>query len=173
MNISSPELTVRHEHAADIDAIFELTRVAFLTARHTSHTEQFIVNALRRRGQLALSMVAADGEQLVGHVAFSPVAISSGEAGWYGVGPISVLPDFQRRGIGSMLMRRAMTILQGRGAKGCVLVGDPAYYSRFGFLSHPELTLPGVPPEYFQALSFGGPVPKGTVTFDKAFEATE
>lgn len=165
-------ITVRHEHPADIGAIFELTRRAFLTAPHTSGTEQFIVNALRNSGQLALSLVATDGDTLVGHVAFSPVTLSSGESGWYGVGPISVLPDRQRQGIGSRLMRRGMAALQALGASGCVLVGDPAYYARFGFSPCPVLTLPNVPAAYFLVHSFSPSMPAGTVTFSAAFEAT-
>jgi putative acetyltransferase len=104
-------------------------------------------------------------------VALSPVAMSDGSAGWYGLGPISVRPERQGRGIGSRLMQAALQLLRERGAAGCVLVGDPAYYSRFGFKPEPSLELPGVPPEYFQALSLGAALPRGVVTFHEAFSA--
>ncbi|HZW13324.1 MAG TPA: N-acetyltransferase [Noviherbaspirillum sp.] len=165
-------IKIRQEQPADSTAIFDLTSLAFATAAHTSHTEQFIVNALRRSGDLALSLVAVDEGRLVGHVAFSPVTVSNGEVGWYGVGPLSVLPEFQRQGIGSLLMQQGMATLRNRGARGCVLVGDPAFYSRLGFTPCTELVLPGVPPEYLLGHSFGNAMPKGDVTFSPAFAST-
>src|SRR5690606_17709374 len=128
-------------------------------AAHSSGTEQHIVRALRREGQLSLSLLAHDDGSIVGHVAVSPVAISTGAAGWYGLGPISVDPVHQGRGIGSALVREALHELRHRGARGCVLLGDPAFYRRFGFMPSAGLALPGVPPEYFQALAFDGEVP--------------
>jgi putative acetyltransferase len=65
----------------------------------------------------------------------------------------------------------ARAALRERGAQGCVLLGDPAYYRRFGFAPDPRLVLPGVPPEYFQALPFGDAVPAGTVAYHAAFNA--
>ena len=164
-------ILIRDEQPADMEAIFELTRLAFLNAEHTSHTEQFIVNALRRSGHLALSLVAQE-EQPIGHVAFSAVSIASGVVGWYGVGPLSVLPEYQRKGIGTRLMERGISRLRTMNAQGCVLVGDPAYYARFGFSACADLTLPGVPPEYFLAKRFCSAIPKGEVTFSPAFAAT-
>ncbi len=164
-------LTIRPETPADTAAIEAVTTAAFLQALHTSHTEQFIVRALRDAGVLALSLVAEQDAVIVGHVALSPVAVSDGATGWYGLGPISVMPALQRRGIGSALMHRALADMREAGAAGCVLVGDPAYYSRFGFRPEPGLVLPEVPPEYFQALAFGQPLPCGTVSFHQAFDA--
>lgn len=166
-------ITIRNELAADIGTIARLTEVAFQSAEHSSHTEQFIISALRRCGQLTVSLVAVDGDAVVGHVAISPVIISSGEAGWYGLGPISVWPDHQRQGIGSKLMKAALAELQHSRARGCVVLGDPAYYGRFGFKAHTDLVLCGVPPVYFQALSFDGELPVGDVCYHEAFEATE
>jgi predicted N-acetyltransferase YhbS len=166
-------ITIRTEQAADIDTITRLTEAAFQDEAHSSHTEQFIVNALRRAGQLTVSLVAVDGDAIVGHVAVSPVTISSGASGWYGLGPISVWPARQRQGIGSRLMRAALADLQRGGGLGCVLLGDPRFYGRFGFKAHPGLVLPGVAPEYFQALSLGGALPVGEVRYHEAFDATE
>ncbi|WP_323118214.1 GNAT family N-acetyltransferase [Burkholderia alba] len=166
-------LIIRPERAADIEAIARVTEAAFRAAPHSTHTESFIVAALRRAGQLAISLVAEDGDRLVGHVALSPVAISSGAAGWYGLGPISVTPDLQGSGIGSALLRAALAELPRIGGLGCVVLGEPGYYGRFGFAAHPGLLLPGVPAPYFQALSLGGPLPDGTVRYHAAFDATE
>ncbi|MDQ8154760.1 MAG: N-acetyltransferase [Gemmatimonadota bacterium] len=162
---------IRQESPSDAAAIHAVTAAAFLNAPHTAHTEQFIVEALREAGALSISLVAEQDGEVVGHVALSPVLISDGSAGWYGLGPISVKPEFQRSGIGILLMQAALQLLRERGAAGCVLVGDPAYYSRFGFKPEPCLVLPDVPQEYFQALPFGAALPRGVVTFHEAFSA--
>lgn len=166
-------LTIRPETAADVAAIHDLTVAAFRDAPHTSHTEQFIVRDLRAAGVLSLSLVAEDDGVAVGHVAVSPVSISDGSRGWFGLGPISVRPDRQGRGVGSRLMHGALQALRERGAAGCVLLGDPAYYGRFGFRAEPGLVLPGVPPEYFQAIAFGPSLPGGDVSYHAAFDARE
>lgn len=163
------DVLIRGEKQSDIDAIFELTRAAFADCRHGDHTEQFIINALRKAGALTVSLVAELDGKIVGHIAFSPITISDGTAGWYGLGPISVSPQLQRRGIGTKLMNEGFAVLKSLGAKGCVLVGDPAYYTRCGFKNIPELVLEGVPPEVFFILSFDGNYPAGNVAFHEAF----
>ena len=165
-------IVVRREALSDVVAIRAVTIAAFLDAPHAAHTEQFIVDALRDAGALSISLVAEQAGEVVGHVAVSPVSLSDGSMDWYGLGPISVKPELQRRGIGSLLMRAVLEQLRERGAGGCVLVGDPAYYSRFGFQRDCGLALPGVPPEYFQALRLGISSPRGVVTFHDAFGAT-
>jgi putative acetyltransferase len=166
-------IKIRGETSGDAKSIEEVTASAFLNARHTSHTEQYIVNALRKAGKLALSLVAEADGIIIGHVAISPVSISDGASGWFGLGPISVLPQYRRRGIGYQLVRDALDLLRGRGASGCVVLGEPTYYSRFGFQTDPNLVLPGVLPEYFQAVSFDSSKPRGIVTYDKAFDAQD
>ncbi|QEZ42880.1 GNAT family N-acetyltransferase [Cupriavidus oxalaticus] len=164
---------IRDEQAADVDAIARLTEAAFRSEPHSSHTEQFIVNALRRDGHLSMSLVAAEGDAIVGHVAVSPVTISSGATGWYGLGPISVLPERQGQGIGTKLMKAALAELRRLDGAGCVVLGNPEYYGRFGFKAHAGLVLPGVPQEYFQAVAFGSEMPVGDVRYHQAFDATE
>lgn len=165
-------ISIRKEHSSDIQCIHELTVAAFLEAPHTDHTEQFIVKALRESGALSISLVAVDEGNIVGHVALSPVTISDGAGSWYGLGPISVLPENQGSGIGSMLMDAAIQELKNINANGCVLLGDPNYYHRFGFKPVEGLVLPGVPPEYFQALLLQGDLPQGSVTYHESFSAT-
>jgi len=145
---------------------------AFRHAEHASGTEHHIVAALRAAGQLVVSLVALEGGQVVGHVAVSPVTISDGSAGWYGVGPVSVMPAWQGRGLGTLLMTRALEALRALGAAGCVVLGEPGYYGRFGFRSEPGLVLPGVPVRYFQAVTLQGATPSGQVAYHAAFEAT-
>ena len=165
-------IKIRHERPADVRAIAAVTEAAFRDEVYSSHTEQFIVDALRRAGELTISLVAEEGGEPVGHVAISPVKISSGAQRWYGLGPISVQPDRQEQGIGTQLMQAALEQLRQLGGAGCVVLGEPAFYGRFGFVHHAELELPGVPAEYFQALAFEGSVPAGVVTYHEAFSAT-
>jgi putative acetyltransferase len=162
---------IRSETAADVESIESVTATAFLHAEHTGHNEQFIVNALRAAGALSVSLVAQVDGQLVGHVAMSPVSISGHAGRWYGLAPVSVLPEFQRRGIGTRLVTQAMADLKRLDAEGCVVLGDPRYYGRFGFKAEPGLILEGVPAEYFQAISFAESLPSGTVTYHRAFNA--
>ncbi len=169
-------VVLRPETPDDAAAIEAVTVAAFANAPHTDHTEQFIVRALRAAGELTVSLVADDDGEVVGHVAVSPVTIT-GPAGqrvddWYGLGPISVVPSRQGTGIGAQLMERALADLRAAGAAGCVLLGDPDYYTRFGFRPFPTLELSDVPPEYFLARPLTGPVPEGVVTYRDAFTAT-
>lgn len=170
-------LQIRNETTRDIAAIEALIIVAFDGAPHADGDEHRIVNALRISGQLAVSLVADDDGRIIGHAAVSLVRISGGDRGeipgWYGLGPVSVAPERQRRGIGSRLVEEALDWLRKRGAAGCVVLGDPDYYGRFGFKAVAGLMLPGFPPEYFQALPFGGDPPAGMVSFHESFGAVD
>jgi putative acetyltransferase len=161
--------TIRAETAADAQAIEAVTAAAFLDAPHTSRTEQHIVNALRRAGKLTVWLVAAIDANVVGHVALSPVCVSDGSAGWFGLGPVAVLPRLQGGGIGSQLVREALRMLRESGAAGCVVLGEPHYYGRFGFKADSNLVFPGPPPEYFQAIAFHPVNARGTVKYHEAF----
>ncbi|MGO4286439.1 GNAT family N-acetyltransferase [Bosea sp. TAB14] len=163
-------MPIRPEQPADAAAIRALTTEAFAAAPHSSGTEAAIIDSLRAAGALTLSLVAVEGDEIVGHVAFSPVTIDGAERGWFGLGPVSVRPGRQRGGVGSGLIREGLQRLREIGAGGCVLLGDPGYYGRFGFAADPALVLEGVPPEYFMRLAFGAGVPAGTVRYHAAFD---
>lgn len=165
-------MQIRDEHPGDREPIAALTRSAFAGVEHSSHTEQFIVDALRQAGALTVSLVAEADEGIVGHLALSPVQLSDGSAHWYGLGPISVAPEHQRRGIGSALVHAAIEALQQRQAAGCVVLGDPAYYGRFGFEADPRLRLPGIPAEFFQSRRLRGDSPDADVRYHDAFDAS-
>lgn len=164
-------IIIRSEIESDIQAISEITRAAFENHPYSHCTEEFIVKALRDANALTVSLVAVAGEKVVGHIAFSPVAISDGSPGWYGLGPISVLPELQKQGIGKSLLREGLSALKSLGAKGCVLVGDPGYYEQFGFRSLPELVIEGVPQENVLAMPFTESKTSGTVVFHDGFAA--
>jgi len=167
----NPKIDIRDETADDADVISQVTIAAFKTLEVSNKTEQFIIGALRAAGALAVSLVAEMDGRVVGHIAFSPVTISEGSRDWYGLGPVSVLPEYQHRGIGKALIVTGLSRLKNMDAKGCCLVGHPEYYTKFGFRNVPGLVLEGVPPEYFFALSFDDRYPQGTVTFHDAFKA--
>ena len=164
-------IIIRSEASDDIGAISEVTIAAFKTLEISRHTEQFVVAALRAAGALTLSLVAVVDGRVVGHIAFSPVTISDGTPGWYGLGPASVLPDYQRHGIGKALVLEGVSRLKHMQARGCCLVGHPEYYRKLGFHNPRGLYHEGVPPEVFFALSFDGTIPQGAVTFHEGFKA--
>jgi putative acetyltransferase len=167
----NPRVVIRSEIDADVSAIIEVTVAAFKTLEISNHTEQFIIEALRATKALAVSLVAELDGRVIGHIAFSPVTISDGTRDWYGLGPVSVLPEYQRQGIGKALIMEGVSRLKSLNANGCCLVGHPDYYRNFWFKNMPELVLEGVPPEVFFALSFDGHTPRGTVTFHEGFKA--
>lgn len=160
---------IRPELPADAAAISQVVTEAFAGHPHSDGSEARIVMRLRSSGALAVSLVAVLEEGVVGHVAFSPVRISSGAQHWYGLGPVAVLPTWRRLGIGGQMIVAGLARLRTLGAAGCVVLGDPAYYRRFGFEASPALTYPGPPPEYFQALAFERPAPTGVVQYASAF----
>jgi|ERR1035437_6940148 predicted N-acetyltransferase YhbS len=166
-------ITLRDESAVDIEAIDEIARKAFLPLAHSSHTEEFMIRALRRSKALSISLVAEMNSNLVGHIAFSSVQISDGTSGWFGLGPLSVSPDFQRRGVGHALVKQGLEILRERKASGCVVFGDPNYYGRFGFSRNPDIIYEGAPAKLFLALKFSDSAAHGKVTYHEAFNATD
>ncbi|MFH2052940.1 MAG: N-acetyltransferase [bacterium] len=165
------KILIRSETSGDAQAITDVTIAAFATLEISNQTEHFVVAALRDAGALTISLVAEVGDRVVGHIAFSPVTISDGTPGWYGLGPVSVLPEYQRQGIGKALIEEGLSRLKGLGARGCCLVGHPLYYRQFGFANTQDLAHEDVPPEVFFALAFEGPIPAGTVNFHPGFHA--
>jgi putative acetyltransferase len=160
---------LRPERPGDERAISALTDAAFAGSTYSSGTEAAIVERLRAAGALAISPVAQEDGQVVGHAAFSPVTIADGTRGWFGLGPVSVQPGRWCEGIGSALIRMGLEQLRMDGAAGCVVLGNPDYYGRFGYAHHPDLTYPGPMPQAFQQQRFLGPVPKGEVAYHAAF----
>lgn len=168
--ILTDHIIIEPEHPDDVQNISSLTTAAFALAPHSAGTEASIIAGLRAGGALTLSLVARGPGGLVGHAAFSPVEIGAA-AGWYGLGPVSVAPAQQGQGIGAALIRDGLARLAAMGAAGCVVLGDPGYYRRFGFVPGTGPVYPGLPPEYFMALTFAGQTPTGPVTYHPAFGA--
>jgi putative acetyltransferase len=161
-------MLIRPETPEDSAAIASLTAAAFADMPHSDGSEPAIIERLRAAGALILSLVAEEDGLILGHVAASPTSVGH-TLGWAGIGPISVAPERQGKGIGGALMHMALGRLRGQGLHGVVLVGEPAYYRRFGFAAQDGLTVPSVPPEYVLALPFGPERPSGTIRFHPAF----
>ena len=164
-------LIIRNEVIQDIADIRSVTKAAFRDHPHSSQTEHFIVDCLRKQDALFISLVATLNGRLVGHIAISPVVISDESTGWFAIDPLSVSPDMQNQKIGTALINTAIDKLKTQNTSGCVLVGDPEFYSRFGFKTYQEFVYPQLPQEYFQALSFGAKIPSGSVAFHRCFDA--
>jgi predicted N-acetyltransferase YhbS len=169
--MTSLNINIKEESPGDIPAIGRVITAAFHAAAHTSHTEKFIVDALRRAGKLTVSRVATHEDEVIGHVAISPIKVSGNDVDWYGLGPVAVLPNYQRRGIGSALIMDALLALSDCRAAGCVVLGDPGLYERFGFKANEALTLPGASAQHFLAVAFADSVPGGVVSYHEAFQA--
>ncbi len=162
-------MEIRPETPPDASAISKVIDQAFAGAKHSDGTEAAIVERLRDTCQLTLSLVAVEAGEIVGHVAYSPIVMTDGAMRWFGLGPVAVRPGHQNVGIGRALIEQGLDRLRTAGANGCVVLGDPAYYRRFGFIADPRLRFPGPPPEYFQALAFRGDIPHGEVAYHAAF----
>jgi putative acetyltransferase len=167
---------IRPEKPGDCDSIRNIHIAAFANHPYSHQTEHLIVDALRASDTLSVSLVAEVDGNVVGHIAFSPVKIDGMDCRWFALGPVGVLPDFQRQGIGKRLVEEGLKSIRNLGAEGCVLAGDPAFYSRFGFRHDPALVLEGIPPEYlkyFLCLPMSGQPPQGQVSHHAAFSVGE
>lgn len=164
---------IRDERPDDVSRISRIQYDAF--KNHPVHApgaepaEHRIVERLRASGGLTLSLLAEAGTEAVGHIALSPAVVGVAHEGWFLLGPVGVLPRFQGQGIGSALVRAALRRMRGVRADGVVLVGEPAFYARFGFERAPGLFYPGVPEQYVLAACFNDAVPRGAIIAHEAF----
>jgi putative acetyltransferase len=163
-------MQIRSEQPGDESAIHAVHAASFPTELEAS-----LVAALRAAGRLTISLVAEVDEALVGHVAFSPVMAASGAKG-IGLAPVAVLKSHRRQGIAARLIREGLLKCQSKGFAWAVVLGEPAYYGRFGFRLASEFGLSdeygGAP--YFQALELlpgGMPVGAGLVKYAPEFAA--
>jgi len=162
-------MKIRQEIPSDREAIWYLTKAAFEGRPYAAGDEQDLIDKLRVCGALTVSLVAVVDSEIVGQISFSPASISSGEGIWFALGPVSVAPKFQGRGIGSALIDAGMKEIEKFGAWGCILTGDPKFYARFGFVLSPDHCPLNEPQEYFMLRLMRENSPVGTFSFHKAF----
>ncbi len=165
-------MIVRPETPRDYAAIRDVNLVAFEHHPYSRQTEHLIVEALRAAGALEISLVAEVGGRVAGHIAFSAATIGEPSPGWYLLGPVAVRPEHQGRGIGRALIEAGLEGLRSRGARGCVLVGDPAFYGRFGFRQYEGVRCAGVPDENGLCLAMSGETPIGEILHHSAFSVS-
>jgi putative acetyltransferase len=168
--MSPHSFLIRPELPEDITAITSIVDEAFLGMPYAEGDEAALIVELRRLGELSISLVAEENGFVVGQVAFSQARSSDGAFGWYGLGPIAVLPKYQHRGIGSALMRAGLESIDKLGANGCILVGHPQFYVRFGFINAPGTAPANEPSEHFMVKLFRGQMPSGPIYFHPAFK---
>lgn len=167
-------ILIRPETPADIDAIRDLTEQAFAPMSFSDANDYVLTDNLRKDGDLTLSLVATQNNDIIGHAAFSPVTINAVHNRWFGLGPISVRADKQKQGIGTALTHAGLKLLRVQNANGCALVGNPAVYAPMGFISNGLLAYENLAPDLVQFIHFTGPQPTGTLKFAPAFtEKTE
>ena len=169
--MSTSTFLIRNETPEDIAVISEVTIEAFRPLGFETLNEPYVIEALRAAGALTISLVAEIDHRMIGHIAFSPATVSDGTPGWYALGPVSVLPENQRTGIGRALIWAGLERLKAVGARGCCLVGHPEYYGKVGFIHPTGFYFEGVPEELFFAISFDEQYPQGTVSFHEGFKA--
>lgn len=145
-------IIIRPEKEADFDTVRQVNTLAFGGA-----AEATLVDALRKSAELCISLVAVDDNQIVGHILFSEVTIESGDSASpaLGLAPMAVLPEYQRQGLGSELVRAGLRECQRIGANVVVVLGHPEYYPRFGFVPASQKGLTSeypVPDELFMVI---------------------
>ena len=163
-------MKIRPEVPTDEAAIDRVVDSAFASGSHANHAEAAIVRALRASGDMTLSLVAEIAGTVVGHIAFSQVAIHGAPGDWFGLGPLAVEPAYQRQGAGSALVNRGLDDLRKNGATGCAVLGDPSFYGRFGFESDGALRYGDLPTRYIQRIVFAGGAPAGEIHYAPAFD---
>ena len=162
-------LRIRKELPSDHRTIRHITKLAFQGKEYAGGDEQEVIDRLRAASALTLSYVAVDNENVVGHIAFSPALAEDSSMSWFALGPVSVLPERQRTGIGMAMIHKGLNSLEEMGALGCILTGDPNYYKKFGFKLKPKNVPPDEPKEYFMVKLFTSYEPTGEFYFHKAF----
>lgn len=163
-------LSIRNEVSADVAAVAELTKAAYADHFYSEEAGPSILEDLRSADALVLSLVAELKGKIVGHLAVSSVTISDGSLNWYGLGPLSVAPEYQGYKVATTLVHHGLATLRGKGAQGCALIGLPAFFARFGFFNHGALRHDGVPREVYVRKLVDGDWPRGEISFHQAYK---
>jgi putative acetyltransferase len=154
---------IRGEKPGDEAAIRELTKRALEGSEFGYNGEAGLIDELRSQNAATISLVAEVSDQIVGHILFSPATIDLEDHCSKGLGlaPVSVLPEFQRRGIGAKLVEAGLEIAASSDCEFVIVLGHPEYYPKFGFAtasaSNVGCEFEGVPDEAFMIRWFKQP----------------
>jgi len=169
-------MLLKNEQPEDIKRISQIQYTAFkdhpIHVAGSEPVEHLIVERLRNANALTLSLLAEEEGKAVGHIAISPAVVGESSRGWYLLGPVGVCPEYQGKGIGSALIRETLFRMEDMSAEGVVLVGDPAFYKRFGFKNVPGITYEGIPAQFILTLPFTNRNTEGAIKAHKAFYPT-
>jgi predicted N-acetyltransferase YhbS len=151
-------MNIRPERPAEFAQIDDLVRVAFETAEMSNGGEQNFVNHLRAGGNYIpeLALVAEEDGKLIGHIMLTRTSITGDgrEFPTLLLGPIAVALQWRNKGVGSRLIEESFRLARGLGHQSAILVGNPAYYHRFGFKTAADFGINnanGIPDEYVMA----------------------
>jgi len=175
------DVNIREDSPLDFASVQRVVTESFTTSPHGYHGEADLVARLRANCNHVLSLVAMDEQELIGHVLFSSVQIRTASMTIEGSGlaPVSVQPARQRTGVGTALINAGLEQLESNHIPFVVVIGDPAYYGRFGFQAAADFqlnhTFDGIPQEYLMVrwLQPGvvGMLSGGTVHYHGEFNA--
>ncbi len=166
-------MTIRTERPEDNKLIANVIDKAFAGMPYADGDEAALMEKLRIHHALTLSLVAEVNGELIGQVAFSPARTSEYASGWFTLGPLAVLPAYQRQGVGSRLVEQGLAMLMQDNALGCILTGNLAYYRRFGFEPAPANAPEEKYAKHFMIKRLRGTWPKGRLDFHPVFYGAE
>lgn len=168
-------IQIRQERPEDYQQIRELVRNAFALAEHSDGEEHNLIERMRLSPEYIpeLSLVAVSGDIILGHIMFSKISVGQSEA--IALAPISVRTDWQRKGIGKLLVTTGHKLARKMEYRCSMVLGNPDYYSKFGYeraSSYGIIAPFDVPDEYYMVCDLGntGDLPKGYVRYSDAFE---
>lgn len=163
------DYTIRPERPGEETAIHAMVTRAFDGHPYSDGDEQDVIDRLRDDGDLVLSLVAVEGETILGQITYSPAILANGDEGWFVLGPVAVEPSHHGHGIGRALIEAGETAMKDRGAKGITVLGNPDIYRRFGFEQNTPMWLAGELGWAFQVKSLGAPIPACEQRYVRAF----
>lgn len=162
-------ITIRAEQTGDEAAIHAMVARAFDGHPYSDGDEQDVIDRLREDGDLLLSLVALNGETIIGQITFSPAILADGDTGWAVLAPVAVEPSHHGKGVGRALIEAGEAAMRAKGASGMTVLGNPEIYSRFDFEADTPMWLAGDLGWAFQVKSFGGPIPACEQKYVRAF----
>ncbi len=167
-------MEIRQENQNDYTAVYEVIKKAFAAAEHSDGNEQDLVTALRKSPSFIpeLSLVAIEDGKIVGHILFTRAYVD--EEAVLALAPLSVIPDYQRKGIGMALMKKGHRIAETLGYGCSIVLGHPSYYPKAGYVPASAYGIKApfdVPDESFMALRLNSESKRfeGYIRYDAAF----